>query len=144
METRFTCPTEAALSEVVRRTAIITVSLKRKMTKPTGRSPVGFRRKSPYKPLPINACSELKPPRAVVDCCRVRDLAESRRGRVRIPDVEERMVQEVQRHQPPGHPQPLTDADFLVDTHIQKIEGVVAQIDERGELTRSERRTVER
>ena len=54
------------------------------------------------------------------------------------------MVQEVQRHQPPGHPQPLTDADFLVDTHIQKIEGVVAQIDERGELTRSGRRTVER
>src|SRR5262245_4198820 len=45
------------------------------------------------------------------------------------------MVQEVQRHQPQSHPQSLSDADLLVNAHVQKIEVVGPQIDESGELT---------
>src|SRR5216110_2635295 len=90
--------------------------------------------------LPVDAGAELHRPRAA----RRGDLPERRRSRTGIPDVKVRMVQEVECHQPQSHPQTLLDSDLLVNTHVQQIEIVVAEIDHPSELPRSRGRRIKR
>src|SRR5262245_53735089 len=52
------------------------------------------------------------------------------------------MVQEIQRHQPESHSQPLSETDLLVDAHVQNVEVVVAEVDERAILARRGGRSV--
>src|SRR5262245_49134513 len=80
------------------------------------------RNDAPGRHLPLNAAAELNRSRAATSG----DLAERGRGRTGIPDVEERMIQEAQRHHSESHPQPFSDADILVDTHVQNVQVVVA------------------
>src|SRR6266508_3026686 len=68
------------------------------------------RNESPVRRLPIQADAELHRAGSAAPS----DLPERSRGRAGSCDVEERVVQEVQRHQPESHPHPLGEADLLV------------------------------
>src|SRR5262249_19753745 len=68
------------------------------------------RNEATVRRLPIQADAELHRAGSAAP----RDLPERSRSRAGSRDVEERMIQEVQRHQPESHPHPLSEADLLV------------------------------
>src|SRR5215471_5797065 len=90
--------------------------------------------------LPVDANAELHRAGAVAG---TRDLAEGGRSWTRVRDIEERMIQKVQRYQTQSHPQVLPDADLFVDTHVQNVKVVVPQINKPRELSRCGGRRVE-
>ena len=94
--------------------------------------------------LPVDTGAELNSAYPGVDLGCVSDLAKRSRGRTRIPDVEERVIQEVQRHQSHRESHSFSDSNLLVDAHVEDIERLMTQIQEPCELTRSGGRSEQR
>src|SRR5262245_7371978 len=100
-------------------------------------SPASLDRNIVSDHLPVDTGAKLNSAHAGVDLGCVGDLAERGRGRTRISDVEELVIQKVQRHHSQRESHSFSDADLFVDAHVENVERLVTQIKESGELTGS-------